>query len=303
MDENIARFGNNDGLIGIVTEPSGKDNHFNNNVAVLILNAGLIHRAGPNLLFVSLSRIIAQAGFICLRFDFSGIGDSVTRNTNNKLLSVKEKRSSEIRQAMDYLEYHKKCRNFIIIGLCNGADFAFNMCLEEKKVIAACLINGNFIGYEYLKTINAFIEQKIRNRFYTKKKFNLSLWTGNLRSLSILSKFKRFFKTRKQLNRPLHLKDFQEWDIVIKKNMPVLLIYSEGSKTFDVYNLIHKKKLNKAQTDNIETHIIKNTDHIFTPLWSQNELVNKIMVWLKGLSVKNTALYGIALLSVFKGIN
>ena len=43
---------------------------------VVLLNAGIVHRVGPNRMHVLLARALAAAGIPSLRFDMSGIGDS-----------------------------------------------------------------------------------------------------------------------------------------------------------------------------------------------------------------------------------
>ena len=65
-----------DGLFGIVSEPQ----HETNAPAILLPNAGATHHAGPNRLYVFLARALSRAGFRCIRFDLSGLGDSIIEN-------------------------------------------------------------------------------------------------------------------------------------------------------------------------------------------------------------------------------
>ena len=48
---------------------------------VVLLNAGIIHRIGPNRLYVQLARRLASRGHAVLRFDLAGIGDSEPPST------------------------------------------------------------------------------------------------------------------------------------------------------------------------------------------------------------------------------
>ncbi len=77
MKEEALRFGPNGSLIGIVTDPS-EEERGKNLPAFLLLNAGHLHRVGPNRHYVSIARKLSAMGFTVLRFDFSGIGDSET---------------------------------------------------------------------------------------------------------------------------------------------------------------------------------------------------------------------------------
>lgn len=72
MREETCVFGSANPLVGIITHPEidvGLP-------TVILLNAGLIHRIGPNRVYVRLARHLAGLGFQVLRFDLSGIGDS-----------------------------------------------------------------------------------------------------------------------------------------------------------------------------------------------------------------------------------
>ena len=60
------------GSFGLVSLPPGG----RSSVAVVLLNAGLIHRSGPFRLYTRLARKLAKSGYIVLRFDLPGIGDA-----------------------------------------------------------------------------------------------------------------------------------------------------------------------------------------------------------------------------------
>ena len=72
MIEEVTRFGSNGSLVGILSRPMRSNRNL---PAILLLNAGLVHRVGPNRIYVRLARHFAALGFSVLRFDFSGIGD------------------------------------------------------------------------------------------------------------------------------------------------------------------------------------------------------------------------------------
>ena len=73
MKEHAIVFGREATSVGIVTEPAAK--HTSPSLpAVVILNSGVIHRVGPNRIYVALARDLAALGFPVLRFDLSGIG-------------------------------------------------------------------------------------------------------------------------------------------------------------------------------------------------------------------------------------
>src|SRR5205085_6183975 len=69
--ETLCRFGADSHLFGVLTEPGEKRDL----PAVILLNAGSIHRVGPSRLYVRIARELAQDGFASLRLDHEGLGD------------------------------------------------------------------------------------------------------------------------------------------------------------------------------------------------------------------------------------
>src|SRR5262245_43008918 len=72
---------------------------------VVLLNAGIVHRVGPNRMHVLLARALAAAGISSLRFDMSGIGDSPSRPETATPL---ESAMSDIQDVMEWLEASKQ---------------------------------------------------------------------------------------------------------------------------------------------------------------------------------------------------
>lgn len=64
-----------EGLVGVLSRPrqivAGRP-------AVILLNAGLVQRSGPFRVYAQLARALASCGFVVLRFDLSGRGDSAS---------------------------------------------------------------------------------------------------------------------------------------------------------------------------------------------------------------------------------
>ena len=86
MNEQALSLGPNHSIVGILTSPPR--GVARKGIAVLLLNAGLIHHVGPNRLYVRLARVLASMGFSTVRFDFSGIGDSCIRVDNMPVIAI-----------------------------------------------------------------------------------------------------------------------------------------------------------------------------------------------------------------------
>jgi len=138
--ERVVRFGKN-GLVGVLTEPDPNQRRADV-PAIVFLNAGLLHRVGACRLHVRVARALAPLGFTSLRFDFSGMGDSEPPKDG---LSFEETSVRESAEAMDYLEKARDARSFVFIGLCSGADMAYETARADPRVEAI----GQLDAYVY----------------------------------------------------------------------------------------------------------------------------------------------------------
>lgn len=137
MTEHALRFGQWRSLVGVVCEPEGE--RADDTPAILFLNSGLISHAGPHRLHVNLARHLARHGFLSLRFDLSGIGDSGPRQDR---MPRQESLVAETREAMDHLADTYGVQRFVLYGICTGADQAVRTALQDERVVGIMLIDG-----------------------------------------------------------------------------------------------------------------------------------------------------------------
>ena len=133
--ERVVRFGPNQRLVGILT--TGKSAP-GDRPHVVIVNAGIIHRVGPNRLYVDLARSVAALGFPVLRFDLAGLGDSDPATGG---VSLAESAVADVRAAFDHLSSTRNATQFLVFGLCSGANYAVLTAFREPRVIGVMLID------------------------------------------------------------------------------------------------------------------------------------------------------------------
>ena len=75
-------FGTSHRLFGVLVKPRVASA---DRPAVIMTNAGTVHRIGPHRLYVDLARELAELGFTVLRMDLSGIGDSAVGTSPENL--------------------------------------------------------------------------------------------------------------------------------------------------------------------------------------------------------------------------
>lgn len=137
MKEYAARFGRWRTLVGVGHEPGADVDP--EAPGVLFLNAGLLHHTGPHRLHVKLARRLGSRGLRSLRFDLSGIGDSGPRQDR---MGRQESIVAETCEAMDFLEASYGLRRFVLFGICAGADQAVRTALADPRVVGVTLVDA-----------------------------------------------------------------------------------------------------------------------------------------------------------------
>ncbi len=133
MKEEVFRYAESNRGFGMVSLPEDPSNA---PVAVL-LNAGLISREGPHRLNVLVCRSLAHLGYIAIRVDLSGKGDTPQREGMSNRESV----------ALDWTHIKSAIndrfgkRNLLLVGLCSGADNAIKIAADEKDVRGLVIID------------------------------------------------------------------------------------------------------------------------------------------------------------------
>lgn len=134
MNESSCQFGGDNRLAGIVTHPEGPSRR----AALVLVSAGLSPKCGPFRLYSELARRLSRDGFVTLRFDLGGIGDSRPAHTKESL----EKRSRrEIEAAVDYLTGRHELDDIILGGLCSGAEDSFRAAEVDPRVTGVVMID------------------------------------------------------------------------------------------------------------------------------------------------------------------
>ena len=128
-------FGRNKNLVGIISEPRTSAR---SGPAIVLLNAGIIHRVGPSRVGVEIARALASEGYRVLRFDLSGIGDSAG---SPDLASLADIVRGDITEAIDLMEAGAPGNGVVLFGICSGADNAFYVGTEDARVVGLVLID------------------------------------------------------------------------------------------------------------------------------------------------------------------
>jgi hypothetical protein len=260
--ERIVRFGDSNNLVGIETDSECTSN---NNPFIVLLNAGMIPKFGPNRMNVRIARTVKEIVYNSLRFDFSNIGES---GYSNSEISFETNAIKEVRDAMDYIEAEYGKDMFILCGICTGGDIALKTALEDRRVIGVVSINGMLYDWDLyeqyinLHSIRYFFNSNILRAFrrqgYHKKSDNLEM-----REL-----------LKKKMLAPVN-------KLICRGGICMLLIYSDGSYR---YHIVHKTIIHDlSRLDHskvLEMRLLSGIDSNITPIWSQDRVLEYIRNWI-----------------------
>jgi pimeloyl-ACP methyl ester carboxylesterase len=292
MREEAVLFGKRRSLAGIITHPSPAAGG-ENLPAIILLNAGILHRVGPNRLYVKIARDLATMGHVVLRFDLSGIGESEVRGDN---LPFEKSAVSDTQEAMDFLGSARGTQLFILIGLCLGAEIAFRTACSDARVIGVVLIES--ISF---KTIYYYWNHYWMH--YWRSLFSCHSWwrllTGRSYAWSVIVRFltstlRQLFTQKGKISPSANvpgdvvlLSDYgfrQVWPeaekrqglhLLNKRGVDLLFIYCEENPAIENYRVeIEEDQIHVLRSSGtVSVEFIRYADHTFTLLSSQEHLL------------------------------
>lgn len=293
MKEAVMQIG---ALVGIVSEPD----EVSEAPAVLLLNAGLIHRIGPNRLYVTLARRLVEMGMIVLRFDLSGVGDSPnsadTRSFDKVMIS-------DTQAAMDALAARYGVQQFVLMGHCSGSILAFRVASRDERVVGAVIINPEgqdqgWVDYDRKRKLARYYQN-----YYSKEALtDLSRWKKLLTGQASYGSIARnifqnilwnkissvIFQARNRLGveqpakavNPLLNEVLADMRAVGKRGIHMLFVHSEGSTGLERVRLLLNSKLPELrQSPAVKFEIIPQADHTFTLHSAREHVTDAIQRW------------------------
>lgn len=267
MMENVYTFGKDGSLVGVVTEP---DSHPQKDSlpGVVLWNAGLLHRVGPFRLYVDMARKLASMGFLVFRFDLAGKGDSETPKDTRL---YEQRAVADIREAMDSLSVKRGADEFVLIGLCSGADEAHSVAVADSRVSGAVLLDA--CGYRTL----GFYPRYFGGRLFKPKKWKNFLTRTYHRVFQVTptdEMFGRKFPPKQNVKADLAM--------LIERGLNLLYIYSSGA--YEYYNYPGQFEDMFGPMDfqgRLQVEYFGEADHLYTLLEDRNKLMKTICDWMQ----------------------
>ena len=279
MREKAIRFGKSATLVGVLAEPRKKNDDTAARPAVILLNSGILHHIGACRLHVRIARSLAPRGLRVLRFDHAGIGDSEPRKDT---LPFVESAPQEVREAMDYLSEKKGHKEFILVGLCSGADMAFKVAQQDDRVVGLIQMDP----YAY-RTWKYYLH------YYGPRALRVSPWinfakrqlgkvlpanepeSGSERVPDDFAspEYRRIFPPRDETAQGL--------SVLTDRSVQMLSIFTGGQERHFNHQSQYVESFPDVNfRDLLRVVFIKESDHIFTNLDHQNMVDDEITEWV-----------------------
>ena len=296
MKERTLLFGDAKSLVGIITEPAQS---VPARPAVILLNAGILHRVGPNRVHVRLARKLAEAGFLVMRFDYSGIGDSRPRTDTT---AFARSALAETRQCMDLLQKMPRgSGGFLLAGICSGADNALSAATQDNRVLGVALIEPHsipapgFLLYQYRRKL-------LDPRSWWRLLRGRSELLGGLREqraeeggpVASPSPAAPAPAAPAVLAAPAAPDPAPDPDSImpsrqefvrqvrglVDRGAGICFVYSSESPAYFNYLSLLRRELRRPRAaGRVRVQVLKQTDHVFTPLAVQEVLLRTIRDW------------------------
>jgi hypothetical protein len=280
MNEQVVHFGTDASLVGVLTRPdagtTGKGR------ALILLNSGILHRVGPNRVYVHIARALADAGWVAFRFDFSGIGDSETRTDTT---SFAARTFEETQAAMNCVTAMTGVREFVLAGICSGAHSAVNTGTGDARTIGVISINHaahrGAGGRDFARTILRHYRRLVFASSFGPKTWIKAL-RGEINIRRVAETFRALFTTRPAVTADGFGEEspfVKNRHVLARRGVGVLLVHSEGDEGLDYTTLILRRALGMPSAFHPAVKVIHGANHTFTLRMNQQELIAAICEW------------------------
>ncbi|MFN0050817.1 MAG: alpha/beta fold hydrolase [Planctomycetales bacterium] len=287
MNEVLFPFPRSNHIVGVLTRPDSAAQRVDP-PAVVLVNAGFVHRVGPNRIHVKLARRLAALGFPVLRFDFSGIGDSRSRRDD---VPFDQQSIVEIEEALDQMSAAGLAQRFLLAGICSGATNSLRVARHDRRVVGAALINGVWkLGLD-----SSEIKQLHSARYYRRlavldPRSWIRVMTGRSNYRVILRTAARSLASRYRRHKPQPVQERSEnselsdFRAVVESGAHLLLVCSERDRSHTVLTAMAGPLAELRATDRFRSEVIRDADHTFDLCCHQREVIDLLCGWAESVA-------------------
>ncbi|MDW3191302.1 MAG: alpha/beta fold hydrolase [Cytophagales bacterium] len=256
---------------------------------VVFLNAGIVNMVGPNRIYTKLAERLKHEGFPSFRFDFSGVGNGIQESNE---FTFEDYQINETTFVLEEIKQQFGIKQFILLGLCSGGDVAFRMARSEHPMLlGTILINAFLLPREEIKLVHDDAKNRLEKRLHQQNIFSLKKWVGLFRKgpKHLIHILKKFTDSSSIISHPSHTTSSRDDSTLVGMDShPMLLVYSEGSVSYEVFKKKFSKQYKKMVAhgaNNLNLMYFAHTDHNFATVISQLKLFDAVVNWLKEIKL------------------
>jgi alpha-beta hydrolase superfamily lysophospholipase len=162
-------------LFGIATHPAKNEVRRR---GVILLNSGGDHHVGPRRMHVWLARRWARRGYVVMRMDISGLGDSAAQPGESRNELFPAAAVDDIRVAVDYMVERFALHDVTLVGMCSGASHAVRAGMEGVRIDRVLAINPLVFFWENGLDVNDVQPWEVVHKpaAYMGQVFSLKAW-------------------------------------------------------------------------------------------------------------------------------
>ncbi len=278
MRERATTFSEAPRLAGVVCDP--ETGGLEERPAFVFLNAGILHRVGPSRIHVHLARALGRDGHPSLRFDFSGFGDSENPRDG---LPFRDRGVAEAGRAMDYLKESLGSRQFILVGLCSGAEVGHASGVADPRVVGIVPMDGHIF-----RTPRFYLHR------YGPRLIRLESWLNLLRGRTYLGPFIRRLVGPDpgptlaegsevfEMDRPAKAEIEADLQQLVDRGVRMLQIFTGGMDDLCTYQGQFEEAFASIDFEELlQVEFFSEADHTFTSPRDQQRLVETVAGWAR----------------------
>ena len=305
VNEKAVRFGPHSNLFGILCTPIEPQLQ-RSGTAVIFVNTGSNHHIGPNRMYVTHSRMLAARGFMALRMDIGGVGESPASPGQRDNQIFARHTLEEIHAAVAWLKTQGVSK-VVLTGVCSGAYLAFRSAVGEPSVDSVVMINPQRFNWREGDSLALRRRKDIRSlRFYRARLLDGATWkrvlrgevnvrwiasgVGNLLRQRVVNRLSSAISPKPKVVVPLEDMAYSA-DVhglfrgLLQREVRVFLLFSANDGGLDeVETHLGANASRLRRQKNFRFEVVEGADHTFTPIWAQRKLGDLLVEHVSGVT-------------------
>jgi alpha-beta hydrolase superfamily lysophospholipase len=273
LHERPVSFGLDVMLFGIVTEPPPEERRRG---AVILLNSGADSHIGAGRMHVSIARRWAQRGYLVLRMDLAGLGDSATRPGRADDEVFPPAALTDMRSALEFVRSQYGAGEVTLAGLCSAAYHTLQGAIAGLAVNRILMVNPNNLSWKEGMELGDLQLVDVVREVSRGRALSLHNLARLVRGQIDVSMVARIYARRtrialeallREAARLLHIRLPRDlgWQLqdIVARGVRVVFIFARGEPGLELLRMQGGSALRRLG-DRCRVHIIESADHTFT---------------------------------------